>query len=84
MFNTNYTENITHSSYTLHGTGTGTGSGTGTGTGYDGFVYYAKYCTLLRDREPLFSILPVPVPVPVMLTVAVPCSVYEPYIIFSV
>ena len=43
---------------TLHGTGTGTGIRTGS----NGFLNYALYWTRDRDKESLFSIVPVPVP----------------------
>ena len=66
-------------SCTLHATGTGTG-GLALGT----MDFCITLCTYIlhrdRDREPLFSALPVPVPIPVPVPVQVPCSVYEPLV----
>ena len=52
------------------------GLGPGQGLGNDGFLYHYVLYTLHRDRdrEPLFSIVPISVPIRVL----VPCSMYEP------
>ena len=61
-----------------HCMGPGPGQEQGTGPGTMGF--YTMLCNVHttqwwdRDREPLFSIVPIPFSVPVL----VPCSVYEP------
>ena len=61
--------------FTLHGRGNRAGNG----KRWVSVLYYVLYTLHSdsdRDREPLFSI--VPIPVPVLVPFPVPCSMYEP------
>ena len=66
-----------YGSFTLHGTRTGTGKWWVSILCY---VLYTLHRNRDKNREPLFSIVPIPFPVPIPIPAQVLCSVFKPLV----